>query len=122
MVAASAKLWPGLYLLLLGAKYNGLTTQVQLVVFASAIGYLAGTMWAIAVARKWIFWWSGSLQIVLLTLIQVICVAFLPLNTSEGVLEMGIFTACGALAVQVVHVIQGLTRHANAEEASTLTS
>jgi O-antigen/teichoic acid export membrane protein len=118
LVAASARLCPALYLLLLGAKYGGLTTQVQLVVYASAIGYFAGAMWSVAVARKWIFWWSGSLQIVLLSLIQVVCVAFLPLNTSEGVLEMGIFTAFGALAVQIVHVIQGLTRHARAEEAS----
>src|SRR5258708_27949083 len=119
LVAASVKLWPRLYLLLLGAKYNGLTAQVQLVVFASAIWYFAGTMWSCAVAWTGVFWWSGLLQIVLLTLIQVICVAFLPLNTSEGVLEMGIFTAWGAIAVQVVHVIHGLSRHAKADEAST---
>jgi O-antigen/teichoic acid export membrane protein len=107
-VAASAKVCPGLYLLLLGARYSNLTAQVRLVVYASAIGYFAGAMWAVAVGRKWIFWWSGSLQMILLTLIQVACIAFLPLNSSEGVLTMSIYTNLGALAVQILHLIQGM--------------
>jgi O-antigen/teichoic acid export membrane protein len=122
LVAASARCSPALYLILLGAKYNNLTQQVQLVVYASAIGYFTGAMWAVAVARKWIFWWSGSLQIVLLTLIQLICVVFLPLSTSEGVLMMAIFTTCGALAVQILHLIQGMSEHKKAETAKVITS
>jgi O-antigen/teichoic acid export membrane protein len=120
MVAASAKLCPGAYLLLLGAKYSNLTPQVQLVIYASAIGYFAGAMWAIAVSRKWIFWWSGSLQVIVLTLVQLVCVMFLPLNTSEGVLKMNIYTAFGALSVQILHLIQGLSVHAKAEAAQAI--
>jgi len=115
LVAASAKLCPGVYLLLLGARYSNLTPQVQLVVYASAIGYFAGAMWAVAVARKWIFWWSGSLQMVLLILIQVVCIVFLPLSTSEGVLTMNIYTSLGALMVQVLHVMQGMASHKAAD-------
>ncbi|KAA6465393.1 hypothetical protein DYQ86_05490 [Acidobacteria bacterium AB60] len=122
LVALSAYEAPGLYLLLLGAKYRDLTAQVQLVVYASAIAYFAGAMWAVAVARKWIFWWSGSLQIVLLTAIQIVCALTLPLNTSEGVLMMGIFTALGALLVQVVHVAQGMFAHARMQETEAVPS
>lgn len=122
LVAASAKLCPGAYLLLLGANYRNLTPQVQLVVYASAIGYLTGAMWAVAMARKWIFWWSGSLQVILLTLVQLVCVMLLPLNTSEGVLKMNIFTAFGALTVQMFHVIQGFSVHARAEAAEAVAS
>jgi hypothetical protein len=107
---------------LLGAKYNNLAAQVQLVVYASAIGYLSGAMWSVAVARKWIFWWSGSLQIVLLTAIQIICVILLPMNTSEGVLMMGIFTALGALFVQVLHVAQGMSAHTKMQQAEAIPS
>jgi O-antigen/teichoic acid export membrane protein len=114
LTAASAKLCPGAYLLLLGANYSNMTAQVRLVVYASAIGYFAGAMWSIAVARKWIFWWSGSMQVILLTLIQLVCVLFLPLNSSEGVLKMNVYTALGALTVQVFHVIQGFSTHAKA--------
>ena len=122
VVALSAKLLPGVYLLLLGAKYSNLTVQVQLVVYASAIGYFTGGMWAIAVARKWVFWWSGSLQMVLLTLIQIVCVLTLPLNTSSGVLEMNIFTALGALTVQILHVMQGMARHGKSEASEAIAS
>ena len=112
LVVASAKLFPGAYLLLLGAKYKDLTPQVQLVIYASAIGYFTGAMWTIAVARKWIFWWSGSMQVVVLTLVQLGCVMILPLSTSEGVLKMNVYTIFGALAVQILHVIQGFSVHA----------
>jgi O-antigen/teichoic acid export membrane protein len=122
LVAASAKLCPGAYLLLLGPHYSNLTPQVRLVVYASAIGYFAGAMWSVAIARKWIFWWSGSLQMILLTLIQLVCVMFLPLNTSEGVLKMNIYTAFGALTVQILHVIQGFSVHAKAEAAEAIAS
>jgi len=115
-------LFPGAYLLLLGANYRNLTPQVQLVVYASAIGYFAGAMWSVAVARKWIFWWSGMLQMILLTLIQLICIMFLPLSTSEGVLKMNIYTACGALTVQILHLIQGLSVHAKAEVGEAIAS
>jgi O-antigen/teichoic acid export membrane protein len=116
LVAASAKFCPGAYLLLLGANYSNLTSQIRLVVYASAIGYFAGAMWSVAVARKWIFWWSGSMQMVLLTVIQLVCVMLLPLNSSEGVLKMNIFTALGALTVQLFHAVQGFSVHAKARE------
>jgi O-antigen/teichoic acid export membrane protein len=122
LVAASARLFPGAYLLLLGAKYSNLTSQVRLVVYASAIGYFAGAMWSIAVARKWIFWWSGSMQMILLTAIQLVCVMVLPLDSSEGVLKMNIFTALGALTVQILHVIQGFSVHAKAEASAAIAS
>jgi len=122
LVVASAKVCPGLYLLLLGAKYSNLTPQVRLVVYASAINYFAGAMWTVAVARKWIFWWSGSTQVVLLVLIQLVCVMFLPLNSSEGVLKMNIYTAFGALTVQIFHVIQGYRVHNRAEASEAVAS
>ncbi len=122
IMVLSAKALPGAYLLLLGAKYSNLTRQVQLVVYAAAIAYFAGAMWAIAVARKWIFWWSGSLQMILLTLVQLVCVVTLPMGTSSGVLEMNIFTALGALAVQILHVLQGMAKHRKSEAPEAIAS
>jgi len=115
LVAASAKLFPGLYLFLLGAKYSGLTVQVQLVVYASALGYIAGAMGAVALARKWVFWWSGTLQVVLVGLVQVISAMLLPLNTSEGVLTMNLYVNVAAIGVQIAYLAKGLTIHARAE-------
>jgi O-antigen/teichoic acid export membrane protein len=109
LITVSAKLFPGAYLFVLGPKYNNLTSQVQLVVYNAAIAYLLNTMWSIAVARKWIFWWSGVVQVVVLTLVQLVCVVFLPLNTSEGVITMNLFTTCGAFAMQIVFLIKGLS-------------
>jgi len=115
-VGASARFFPALYLLLLGAKYSNLTAQVQLVVYAASINYFAGAMWSVAIARRWIFWWSGSSQVVVLIGIQTVCVFVLPLNSSSGVLSMSIYTALGALLVQIFHLAQGLLNHRKKEE------
>ena len=108
LVALSVEVAPHAYLLVLGSKYADLVKQVKLVVFAASINYLAGAMWSVAAARKWVFWWSGSSQVVVLLGIQILCVVWLPLNSSVGVLTMSIYTALGALLVQWMHVVQGL--------------
>jgi hypothetical protein len=46
----------------------------------------------------------------------------LPLDSSEGVLKMNIFTALGALTVQILHVIQGFSVHAKAEASAAIAS
>ena len=122
LASASAKLFPGIYLFLLGAKYSSLTIQVQLVVYASSIAYFSGAMSAVALARKWIFWWSGTLQVVVVGLAQLISAMLLPLNTSEGVLMMGIYTAIAALGVQAVYLFKGLATHAKAEAEQAVAS
>ncbi len=122
MITASAKLFPGVYLLVLGPKYGNLTSQVQLVVYTAAIAYLLNTMWSVAVARKWVFWWSGVVQVIFLTLVQLVCVAFLPLNTSEGVIRMNLWTTTGAFAMQVVFLLKGLSIHKKAEDQQAIAS
>ena len=121
-IIASAKLFPGAYLLVLGPKYGNLTSQVQLVVYNAAIVYLLNTMWSIAVARKWVFWWSGVLQVIVLTLVQLVSVAFLPLNTSEGVIKMNLCTTCGAFAMQIIFLLKGLSMHRKAEAQQAIVS
>ena len=115
LAAASAKLFPGLYLFLLGAKYSGLRLQVQLVVYASALAYIANAMGAVALARKWIFWWSGTLQVVVVGLAQVISAMHLPLSTSEGVLRMNLYVNVAAIGVQIAYMIKGLSVHTRTE-------
>jgi O-antigen/teichoic acid export membrane protein len=115
IIAASGKLFPGLYLLVLGPKYSDLRLQVQLVVYASAVMYFWGVMWSIAMARKWVFWWSGMAQVAMTIIILLVSLAFLPLNTSEGILRMNLYTLFGSLFVQIIHLIKGLSKHSESE-------
>ena len=121
LMAISVNLLPGPYLFLLGEKYSNLTPQVQLVVYASAVSYMTGTMWAIVVARKWIFWWTGTLHVVVLTLTQIACVILLSLKSSEGVLKMNLCTSIAVFAVQVFYMVRGYAKH-NRDEAEQATA
>jgi O-antigen/teichoic acid export membrane protein len=108
VIFASGYLRPTFYLLILGPKYQGVSKSIRLVVQAAAISYLAGSMWAIAASRKWIFWWSGTIQLCLLTLIQFVAALFTKLDSAEGVLRLTVYVACGNLFIQIAHAIKGM--------------
>ena len=69
--------WPQAFLWLLGSKYEMLRGLLGWVVFASCLNYLAGLMWIMNRARKWLFWSGTALEVGLLLVLQtayVICV------------------------------------------------
>lgn len=76
-VVLAAFLWPQAFLWLLGSKYAMLHSLLGWVVLSSCLNYLAGLMWVMNRARKWIFWSGTILEIVLLLVLQtayVICI------------------------------------------------
>lgn len=69
--------WPRAYLWLLGSKYEILGGLLGWVVFASCLNYIAGLMWIMNRARKWIFWSGSALEVCLLLVLQtayIICI------------------------------------------------
>jgi len=69
-VVLAAFLWPQAFLWLLGSKYEILRGLLGWVVLASCLNYLAGLMWVMNRARKWIFWSGTILEVVLLLVLQ----------------------------------------------------
>jgi hypothetical protein len=101
--------FPGVIALLLGSQYGDLVRFVPLSIGASCLSYICGAMWSMHAARKWVFWWGGSAQIVTAVSIQVLSVKFLDLGTIAGVLKMNLYVAIGSVAVQVLHAIVGFS-------------
>ncbi|WP_213805519.1 hypothetical protein [Granulicella sp. dw_53] len=116
VLSISAKLFPEMYLFVLGPKYHGLRLEVLYVVLSSSIGYVSGAMWSMNSARKWVFWWTGTIQVVVVFGTQLSCIFFLPLSTSAGVLAMGIWVNTAALLVQSVITFEGFRRERKAEQ------
>jgi O-antigen/teichoic acid export membrane protein len=62
---------PGVFLWLLGPKYQDLRSLIGWVVVTACINYIAGLMWIMNRSRKWVFWRGSVLELALVFLVQI---------------------------------------------------
>lgn len=107
-ITASAALFPNVFLAILGPKYSGLNFELLLVIATSSTGYLTSVLVVAHSARRFIYWWSGALTIVLVLTAQVIYIWNVRLNTMSSVLILGLITASTTLLVVLLTGIYGI--------------
>lgn len=103
-------LFPEPFLWLLGKKFQGLRLEVSLSIVAACLYYVAGVIFTMNSARKWVFWWSTVFEISLLIVIDVLCVRFVDLNTTLGLIKFSVITGFTFLVVHTANGAYGLTR------------
>jgi hypothetical protein len=94
-----AFLFPGVFLLVLGHKYQTLRVEVGLVILGSAIRYVSGFLWVVNSARRFVYWWNNVSNIVCTLLVQVVFLWKFDLSTVRNVLLFNIASALVALIV-----------------------
>jgi O-antigen/teichoic acid export membrane protein len=99
-----AFIFPEPLLWVLGSKYQNLRIETGWMVAVSCIDYVGGVMWVMHSARKWVYWWHTTIYIMSLLLTQIVCVVFMPLNTTLNVIY---FSLIMGLVMLVVHIIGG---------------
>ena len=110
VVTLAAAQVPEVFLWLLGPQYKGLRTEVLISIATAAIGCLSGIMWAIHSARRFVYWWSNTVRLVLTLLLQVLFVTRLDLSTVRSVLWLNLVTTVASLSVNVMIGIYGFIR------------
>ncbi len=91
---------PGIFLWPLGPKYAPLRNMMGLVILTISINYIAGLIWIMNRARKWIFWRGTIAQIVLVAVVELgYLIVFGVRNTHDAV----IFNLAGSLCFLVAH-------------------
>jgi O-antigen/teichoic acid export membrane protein len=104
-VALCAFVWPSTFLWLLGAKYEVLKSSVGWVVLGACINYLAGLIWIMNRARKWLFWSGTILEIVLLVGMQIAFIIFVGVSTTR---QAVFFTFASSFCYIVAHSYVGI--------------
>jgi O-antigen/teichoic acid export membrane protein len=105
LLALGSYFFPGAALWIIGSKYANLRTAFTWSICAWGLNYLAGLLWLMHAARKWVYWWHTLLNCALLTVTQVFGVWCLDLSTTVGIFKFSFLTAATEL---VVHIIGGL--------------
>jgi len=62
---------PGIFLFILGPKYEQLRSLIGWVVLTACVNYVAGLIWIMNRSRKWVFWRGTIAEISLLAVIQI---------------------------------------------------
>lgn len=75
--------WPGAYIWVIGAKYEGVRPVLGWYVLSLSINLIAGVVWVMNRARKWVFWSGSILEVVLLLGVQIGFLAMVGVKTTR---------------------------------------
>lgn len=89
-VVAVAFIWPGAYLWVLGAKYEGVRAPLGWYVLSCCLNFISGLIWIMNRARKWVFWSGSILEVVLLLTIQVAFLALVGVKTTQQAVDFAL--------------------------------
>lgn len=96
---------PKLFLWLLGPKYADLQGAVGWVVCGACINYIAGLMWIMNRARKWVFWRGTILEIVLLLAVQITFIVVVGVHSTQ---QAVLFTFVSSFCYLLTHGYIGM--------------
>jgi len=109
-VVALARVFPGLFLWVLGPKYAGLRTEVVLVILSGAISLVAGVVASINGSRRFIYYSFVLADTILTLILQAVYIWKVDLSTVKAVLWFNIFTMFPTLAIAVLTALFGFAR------------
>ncbi len=109
-LVALARVFPGIFLWVLGPKYAGLQTEVVLIMVSGAIALVAGLVATINGSRRFIFYSFVLADIILTLILQVVYIWKVDLSTVKAVLWFNIFTMFPTIATGAITAFYGFAR------------
>jgi O-antigen/teichoic acid export membrane protein len=104
-LTAISFIFPEPLLWILGDEYQNLRVEIGWAVAMSCVGYVNTVMMTMHSARKWIYWWWGSLNIITSIIIQIVCIFLFDLSSTLNVLY---FSLAATLATFVMLILGGV--------------
>lgn len=99
--------FPGAYIWLIGAKYESTRSVMGLYLLSSSISFIAGLMWIMNRARKWVFWSGSIVEVALLIGVQSIVFAIMGLKTTRQAVLFTIASACCGVVAHGYVAVRG---------------
>jgi hypothetical protein len=109
-IVAIARVWPGLFLWVLGPKYAGLRNEVVLVMLLGAIGLVGGVMASINGSRRFTYYSFVLADNFLTLILQVVFIWKVDLSTVRAVLWFGIASSLPTFAIGILAAFYGFAR------------
>jgi O-antigen/teichoic acid export membrane protein len=97
--------WPGVYLWLIGAKYEGVRPLLGWYFLSLSMNLVSGVVWVMNRARKWVFWSGSMIEIVLVLGVQI---GFLLLVGVRDTREAVFFNLAASFGYAIAHGYVGI--------------
>jgi O-antigen/teichoic acid export membrane protein len=107
-------LYPQPVLLFLGRHYQGLGSPAGWYVLAGSLGVLAGTLYSINVARRFVWWLASVGQVLAIVVAEIFAAFVFNLHSILQLQYFGVLAAVGSLVSQVATFAYGLWRSSQA--------
>jgi hypothetical protein len=104
---ALARVFPGLFLWILGPKYAQMRFEVMLVMIGGAMGLVGGIMASINGARRFVYYWDNMARNILTLIVQALFIWKADLSDVRTVLIFGIVSGLPSLVLQIVVAFYG---------------
>jgi len=118
LVVTAAFLFPLPFIWLLGRQYRDLAHLVGWVMLSSCVYYIAGLLWIINRSRKWIFWRSTAVEVVLMLTVQVTFILIRGVRTTADLVYFSVAGSFAALANHLYTTIYGFRHGPRAPDAA----
>jgi hypothetical protein len=106
-LVGAAILFPGLFLWLLGRKYEHLEVELGWMMLSACVSYVTSVMWVMHSARKWIFQWSVWTYIAAVISTQIAGLVFMDLASTRNVILLSVYSTAATMLVQIAWAIAG---------------
>lgn len=98
---------PRVLLFLLGAKYSNLEQEVGWLVLGSCCAYVAGVVWIMNTARRWIYWSSSWVTIGATLISQIIFLATVNVDSTQHAVYFSAITSAANLFAMLYNSAKG---------------
>jgi len=109
-MVALARIFPGLFLWVLGSKYAGLRTEVVLVILAGAIGLVGGVIASVNGSRRFTYYSFVLTDNVVTLIVQVVFIWKVDLSTVQAVLWFNIATITPTFVIGILAAFYGFAK------------
>ena len=109
---------PGIYIAILGLKYEALRGLMGWVVMTACVSYVANLLWVMNRARRWLFWRGTMLEIGLTLLVDAGYVSFFGVRTTRNAILFSLASSLCALATHFYIGVYGFRRGPRLQTAS----
>ncbi|NVJ86003.1 MAG: oligosaccharide flippase family protein [Algoriphagus sp.] len=105
--------YPQVFQWILGKQYDNLAKEFGYSVLIACIGYISAIFLLISGTKKWVYWWSNILYIILFFLINTLGIVFLDLSTVMGIIKLSLIFSISFLLQQVARFLYGIKFSSN---------
>jgi len=109
---------PGIFLWLLGAKYDGVRQALGWYVLSASMNFVAGVVWIMNRARKWVFWSGSIIEVVLLLAVQVAFLALIGVRNTNQAVMFNVASSCCYLIAHFYVTLYGFLKGRRATDAT----